>query len=308
VRVSLRQLQIFAAIADSGSTVAAGRRVALSQSAASGALSELERMLGAPLFDRVGKRLVLNDDGRALLPRARALLDSATGLEQDFGVDSGAPSGTRRLRLAASTTIGNYLLPPLIASYRRKSPETRVDVQVGNTREASEAVTRLEVDLGLIEGASRERDLVVEPWIVDELVIVAAPGHPLLRDPRSSGSRRLGIRALRDVPWLLREPGSGTREAVEQALLPHLHQWHDETLLGSTEAIMQGAAAGLGFACLSRYAVRDLVALGRLRVVNTTLPRITRHLYLIRHRAKELTARLQAFAEHCQTDRQPDLE
>jgi DNA-binding transcriptional LysR family regulator len=225
------------------------------------------------------------------------LLDGAGGLERDFGIDAEAQGSRTRLRLAASTTIGNYLLPPLIAGYRRKWPDTHVDVRVGNTREASESVARLETDLGLIEGACREREVLAEHWITDELVIVAATAHPLMR-----GSRRLGVEALRRVPWLQREPGSGTREAVEQALLPHLHQWHDETQLGSTEAILQGAAEGLGFACLSRYAVRDLIALGRLKIANTTLPRLTRHFYLIRHRGKELTQSLRGFAEHCRSE------
>jgi DNA-binding transcriptional LysR family regulator len=292
MRLTLRQLLVFSAVAETGSTVAAAQRLALSQSAISGALGELERMLGATLFDRVGKRLLLNDRGRAMLPRARVLLDGASGLERDFGRDA-VGAGSVQLRLAASTTIGNYVLPALIARFEKKWPGARIDVQVGNTRDASEAVARLEVDMGLIEGACREREVAAEPWVTDELVIVAAAHHPLL------GSRKLSVQALREAPWLQREPGSGTREAVEQALLPHLHQWRNETQLGSTEAIMQGAAAGLGLACLSRFAVQDLIALGRLRLVKTTLPRLTRHFYLIRHRRKQPTRSLEAFAGFC---------
>jgi DNA-binding transcriptional LysR family regulator len=298
MRLTLRQYLIFTAIADAGSTTAAGSRLALSQSATSGALNELENLLGAQLFDRVGKRLVLNDNGRSLLPQARALLDSARDIEAQFGLCSavdGQEAMATRLRIGASTTIGNYLLPALVASYLRAWPAAGVDVQIGNTRDVAASVTRLEVDLGLIEGPCREADVRVVPWREDDLVIVCAPTHPLVQ----SGGHRVPLKGLRQTRWLLREAGSGTREATEQALLSHLHQLDGEMLLGSTEAIKQAAAEGLGLACLSLCAVQDLLTLGRLVVLKTTLPRLTRRLYLIHHRRKQFSANLQRFVTHC---------
>ena len=298
MRLTLRQLLIFTAVADAGSTTAAGQRVALSQSATSGALNELESLLGAQLFDRVGKRLLLNDNGRSLLPQARALLDGAQDIESQFGLGAAAAGQdvmATRLRIGASTTIGNYLLPPLVASYLRAWPAAGVDVQIGNTRDVAASVTRLEVDMGLIEGPCREAELRVAPWREDDLVIVCAPTHPLAQH----GTQRVPLKALRQTRWLLREPGSGTREAVEQALLSHLHQLDGEMLPGSTEAIKQAAAEGLGLACLSHCAVEDLLTLGRLVVLETTLPRLTRRLYLIHHRRKRFSANLQRFVAHC---------
>src|SRR6185295_12839074 len=151
MRLTLRQLLIFAAVAETGSTTAASERVSLSQSATSAALKELEKVLGARLFDRVGKRLILNDNGRTLLPQARAALDTASGIESEFSAGT-----TVNLRIAASTTIGNYLLPQLIASFRKNHPQARFEVQIQNTRHASAAVSRFEVDMGLIEGPSHE--------------------------------------------------------------------------------------------------------------------------------------------------------
>lgn len=152
MRLTLRQLQIFTAVADTGSTTAAAQRVALSQSATSGALNELESLLGAQLFDRIGKRLLLNDCGRTLLPQARALLDGVQEIESQFRVGSAnaaaAPLVTR-LRVGASTTIGNYVLPALIAGYEKVWPGAAVDVVIGNTRDVAASVTRLEVDLVL---------------------------------------------------------------------------------------------------------------------------------------------------------------
>jgi DNA-binding transcriptional LysR family regulator len=303
MRLTLRQLHIFTAVADTGSTTAGGLHVSLSQSATSGALNELEALLSARLFDRVGKRLVLNDTGRALLPQARALLDGAQGIEHQFGISTNTRDGAKssqgiatQLRVGASTTIGNYLLPALMASHLRASPATGIDVTIGNTSDIATAVARLAVDVGLIEGPCHEPELRARPWLEDELVIVCAASHPLVRaDPAA----RVVLKALRQQRWLLREPGSGTREAVEHALLPHLHQWEHPMQLGSTEAIKQAAAEGLGLSCLSRCAVEDLLTLRRLVLVNTTLPRLTRRFYLIQHRQKQFSAGLQSFVAHC---------
>ena len=300
MRLTLRQLLIFTAVADTGSTTAAGERVALSQSATSGALNELESLLGAQFFDRIGKRLLLNDNGRALLPQARALLDGAHEIESQFGLGNAqattAPLITR-LRVGASTTIGNYVLPALIAGYAKAWPGAAVDVVIGNTRDVAAGVTRLEVNIGLIEGPCHEAELRVTPWLQDELVIVAAPTHALLQ---GGAQARVSLKALRQASWLLREPGSGTREAVEQVLLPHLHHLNGNMQPGSTEAIKQAAAEGLGLACLSLCAVQDLVTLGRLVVLRTTLPRLTRRFYLIQHRQKRLSGNLQRFVAHCE--------
>jgi DNA-binding transcriptional LysR family regulator len=297
MRLTLRQLLIFAAVAETGSTTAASHRVSLSQSATSAALNELEKVLGARLFDRVGKRLILNDNGRTLLPQARAALDAASGIESEFSVGTTqASTPPINLRIAASTTIGNYLLPQIIASFRKTHPQARFEVQIHNTRHASAAVGRFEVDMGLIEGPAHEPDVFAEPWIEDELAILSSPQHPLALE-----NQRVNLKALRQASWLLREPGSGTREAVEQALRPHLVQLSEDIQVGSTEAIKQAVAAGLGLTCLSLTATRDVIALGRLKVLETTLPRLVRTLYLIHHRHKQLSAGLARFMAHCRS-------
>jgi DNA-binding transcriptional LysR family regulator len=296
MRITLRQLAIFTAVADAGSTTAAAGRVALSQSATSAALNELEAVLEARLFDRVGTRLVLNDTGRGLLPQARAVLDGAAGIEREFGA-SGAHGAPAPLRVGASTTIGNYLLPSVVAAWRRMQPDAVVDVHIANTGAIAAAVARLELDVGLIEGPCHEAEVIARPWREEELAIVCAPSHPLLRgDP----ARRLNVAALRQADWLLREPGSGTREAVEQALQPHLHQLREGLRFGGTEAIKQAAVEGLGLTCLSLFAVQDLVALGRLVRVQTTLPRLVRRFWLVHHRRKQFSRSLAAFIDFCQ--------
>jgi len=210
LHLTLRQLEIFTAVAHSGSTVAAAPVVALSQSATSAALQQLESGLGTPLFERAGRGLVLNDAGRALLPQALALLEQARAIEQAFGAQgAGLPV---RLRVAASTTIGSYVLPRVLAALARSHPQVSVDLHIGNTREVAEAVQVLQADLGLIEGATHWPGLETAPWLRDELVLVAAPDDPLVQAARQ---RPLGVVALRGARWLLREQGSGTREMVD---------------------------------------------------------------------------------------------
>lgn len=296
MHVTLRQLQIFRAIALSGSTTAAALSVPLSQSAASAALNELERILSARLFDRVGKRLLLNDRGRALLPTALAVLDGARNLETAFL--SADHASFVDLHLFASTTVGNYILPRLLARYRERVPAAQLQLQIGNTREVVTAVREFDADLGLIEGPCHAPDIVVLPWLEDELVIVAAPTHPLAKAAKRA---KLTTQQLSQSCWLLREPGSGTREAVEQALLPHLVDVPSTMTLGSSESIKNAVAEGLGLSCLSRYVVQDLAAAGRLSVLGTRLPRLTRRFTIIHHRRKLLSDSLRGFIDHCRS-------
>ena len=295
MHVTLRQLQIFRAIALSGSTTAAAQSVPLSQSAASAALNELERILNARLFDRVGKRLLLNDEGRALLPTALAVLDGARNLETAFL--SANHAKLVDLHLFASTTIGNYILPRLLARFRDLMPGAQVQLQIGNTRDVVTAVRDFAADLGLIEGPCHASDIVVVPWLEDELVIVASPMHPLAKAAKRGS---LSAKQLSQACWLLREPGSGTREAVEQSLLPHLVNIQSTMTLGSSEAIKNSVAEGLGVSCLSRYVVQDLAAANRLSVLRTRLPRLTRRLTIIHHQRKLLSDSLRGFVAHCQ--------
>ena len=295
LHLTLRQLEILCAVAQSGSTVAAAELVALSQSATSAAVQQLEQGLGAALFERVGKRLALNDAGRAMLPQALALLEQARSMEQAFGARS--EEFPVRLRVAASTTIGTYALPPVLAQLAISHPRVRVDLQIANTREVGEAVQALEVDMGLIEGTSHWPGLEVQPWLPDELVIVAAPNHPLALQSRRTPA---DVALLRQAPWLLREQGSGTREMVEHALLPHLQQLPAAATLGSSEAIARCVAQGLGISCLSRVLVDALVQTGALQVLPTTLPRMWRHFSLVQRAGKWRSPAFNAFVQACE--------
>lgn len=288
MRLTLRQLQIFRGVAQTGSTAAAAGRISLSQSAASAAINELERLLELQLFDRIGKRLQLNDNGRALLPQALALLDGVGWIER-WALDREAHIGT--LRIGASTTIGNYLLPAILAGFRNSLPETArqgwyVQVAIANTARITEQVAAFELDLGLIEGPSHQPALIVQPWLEDELVVVAAAHDPIVPRRRQ---RPITLEALRAATWLLREPGSGTHEIINQLLIPYLHRLRPGIEFGNPEAIKRAAASGLGITCLSRCVVADLLKSGVLVAPPTELPHLTRRFYLVMHEQKKRT-------------------
>jgi len=200
LHLTLRQLQIFVAVARSGSTSAASADIALSQSAVSAAVLELERLLSVTLFDRTGKRLVLNANGRALLPRAQALLEGAHAIER-IAQETGTQ--LQSLRIGASTTIGSHVVPRLLSRLLGTAPAAAESwqsmVTIGNTAEICARVAAFELDVGLIEGTSHEAALQVHPWVRDEMVVVgsALKGRP---------AARMGVRDLRDAVWLLREP------------------------------------------------------------------------------------------------------
>ena len=288
MRLTLRQLDVMVAIARTGSTTEAGKQLSLSQSAVSAALGELESQFDTKVFDRVGKRVVLNDCGRLLLPRALAVLDQMREIEHLFEDGAGA------LRVGASTTVGNYMMPSVLGAFQRRWPMTRIELEVGNTREVVDAVAAYRVDIGFIEGPCHHPELTVHAWMDDELCVVAAPSHPAAL----AGAPPAALAAAR---WILREPGSGTRDIVESILLPHLGVFASTMHLGNSEAIKRAVAEGMGVSCLSLRVVQDWLDNGRLQRVDAGLPRLRRTLFRIHPRRKVLSVPLQRFVEHCGT-------
>ncbi|MHB8822467.1 MAG: LysR substrate-binding domain-containing protein, partial [Pseudomonadaceae bacterium] len=205
---TLRQMQVFSAIARLESVSRAAESLSLSQSATSTSLAELERQSGCLLFDRAGKRLALNALGQQLLPQAVALLDQARAIEDLLN----GKSGFGALAVGATLTIGNYLATLLIGGFMQRHPDCRVKLHVHNTAHIVQQIAQHDLDLGLIEGNCQNPDLIVEPWVEDELVVFCAPQHPL-------ASRGIvDLDELAREAWILREQGSGTRLAFDQAM------------------------------------------------------------------------------------------
>jgi DNA-binding transcriptional LysR family regulator len=256
MQITLRQLEIFAAVSQEGSVTGAANRIGLSQAATSQALAELENQLRYRLFDRNGRRLKQNAAGRELLPDAIAVIDRARDIER------GARSSSFEVRLCASLTVGNYMLPPLIGRFARRFPGACFQMAVGNTDHVVTAVRQLESDVGWVEGIASDPQLHSFPWREDRLVIIAAPGHPL-------AGRKATAQALADASWVLREKGSGTREVFEQAIAGRFSLGHIPLELGSIGAVKRAVGAGAGLSCISRSTIDLELKAGQLALVHT---------------------------------------
>ena len=289
MRYTLRQLQVFLATARAENITRAAESLSMSQSAASGALRDLEQQFDIALFERAGKLLRLNEVGRLLLPRAEGLLEQAEALERVLA--GGAGGGA--LRVGATLTIGNYLAVGIMARYMADTPGARVLLEVDNTAHIAEAVLHFRLDVGLVEGEFHHPELEVTPWRDDELTVFCAPEHPL------AGQGSLSDADLRAATWILRETGSGTRQTFERAmhgLLPGLNVLLE---LQHTEAIKRAVEAGLGIGCLSRVTLAEAFRRGSLVPLAVPHRDFSRQFYFVLHRQKYRSPGIERWLSLC---------
>ena len=289
MRYSLRQLEVFLATARYENVTRAAETLAMSQSAASGSLKELERQFDMKLFDRLGKRLQLSELGQQLRPQVESLLEQARSLELALtGEDV-----VGRLEIGATLTIGNYIAVNMIADFRQKNARSDIILRVANTETIAKQVAGFELDMGLIEGELQHPDLDIVHWRRDELVVFAAPNHPL------STSTALSDQDLLTLPWIVREPGSGTRQAFDRAMQGILTDLHIGMELQHTEGIKRAVEAGLGVGCLSQICVAEAFKRGSLVPLKVPGRDFRREWYLITHRDKFHSAALKRWLTLC---------
>ena len=289
MRYTLRQLEVFLAVARSESVSRAADELGMSQSAVSGALADLERQFDIRLFDRIGKRLQLSALGRSLRPRGDALQDQARALEHAFAKQN----EIGLLRVGATLTIGNHVAVPLMAEFMRAYPGSRVQLEVANTLEISRKVHNFEIDVGLVEGELNDPALRVTRWRNDELVVFAAPGHAYAKKEALDDDDLLATR------WIVREPGSGTRQAFEHAMHGLLPDLEIALELQHTEAIKSAVEAGLGLGCVSRIAVAEAFRHGTLVPLNVPHRNFRRQFFFVLHEEKYQSSGLQNWMELC---------
>lgn len=289
MKFTLRQIAVFVAVARHESVSRAALALSLSQSATSTALGELERLYSTQLFDRVGKSLRLNELGQSLLPQAVELIDRA----QAMATVLEGRAGFGQLRIGATLTIGNYLATLIVADYLQRHPQSSAVLQVHNTATIVAAVAAYEIDVGLIEGDCRHPDLVVEPWVEDELAVFCAPTH------RLAGRARASLAELAAESWIVREAGSGTRETLDRALRAHHCAPTVRLELEHTEAIKRAVECGLGIGCVSRLALREAFRRGSLIAIATPELDLRRNFQFVWQRRKFQSAGMREFVALC---------
>jgi LysR family transcriptional regulator, transcriptional activator of the cysJI operon len=254
------RLRVFRAVARHLNFRIAAEELLLTQSAVTQQIKALESELDIPLFDRAGGRVSLTTAGAALLPFANQLAVLAEEARQAVAATAGTQVG--RLALGASQTIGQYLLPKLIAGFLKENPKMEISVMGGNTQTILEALVDHRVQLCLIEGPAMRRDVRVEPFMEDHMVCVVPAGHEW-------ADEEVDVKALQQATLLTRELGSGSRRIVEQALEQagvEVKKLRPAMTFDSTEGLLSAVEAGLGIAFVSRWAVRNQLALGTLKL------------------------------------------
>ena len=253
----LHALELLVAVAQTGSLGRAAARLGISQPTASSRMRTLERRLGLPLLQRATTGSQLTAAGVLVTDWATSVLEQADILSEGIAALKSQLQGD--LRIAASLTLAEHLLPGWLMAMRTHYPQVHVGLRVANSRLVVQAVRQGEVELGFIEGPWTPSDLRSLPVARDRLVVVTAPDHPWTRRRRPVTGEELATTQL-----LLREAGSGTRETLERALRP----WHGPSVplleLGSTAPLRTAAAGGAAPAVLSDLAVHDDLAAGRL--------------------------------------------
>lgn len=259
MKFTLRQLAIFEATARLGRLTLASEEQAISQSAASQAVTELERQMALALFERRGRELVLTPAGRDRLPQVRLILSGCQRLAEGSGDDL-----VGQLRIAASTTIACYVIPAVLARLTGQYPGIRPAVDIQNTRGVLQQLETGQAQIGLIEGPAVHDYLQIRRWQEDRLALFVTRNHPLATEKQVSPEQ------LETLDWIVREPGSGTREVFDTAMQAVGIQPRIRLTLSRQEAIKQAVLSGLGAGCLSRLSL-DADGSGRFVPLNTDL-------------------------------------
>ncbi len=290
MKYTLRQLEIFLAAAHFQSISKAAEKLFMSQSAASESLKTLEAQFEVQLFDRIGKTLRLNEFGHSVRPLAQALLDQA----EDFESAMRKHSVVGNLKIGATLSIGNYLAINLFAEFMERHPDSEPTLHVANSTEIQRMIHNFELDVGLVEGEVLDTDLESMFWRKDELQVFCSPSHPLAK------KGRLDIQDIESVSWVVRETGSGTRQAFDWAMRAHLSKLNLRLELQHTEAIKRAVEANLGIGCLSSVTLQEAFKRGSLVPIALPDHDLRRNFYLVLHKRKYRSAGIQQWIHLCQ--------
>ena len=296
--MDIRRLEIFAKVAELGSFSRAAEALFLTQPTISEHVRALEDELGVQLLDRLGRGATPTRAGQLLLGYARRMLTLSREAHQALERFQGRMSG--ELVVGGSTIPGEYVLPALIGQFKAKYPDISISLLIGSTRQVSDWLEEGRVEVGVVGAKPASRALEAKELMSDEIVVVVPAGH-------SWAARRMTTLAdLQKEPMIVRERGSGSREAIEHAL-------HEAGLslagmrvvgeMGSTQAIKQAVRAGVGIALISRRAVEDECRAGLLACVKVKDLRVARAFHLVMHRDRTRSPLAQAFVEFVESQR-----
>ncbi|MFQ6013992.1 MAG: selenium metabolism-associated LysR family transcriptional regulator [Anaerolineae bacterium] len=288
--MNLHRLQVFHAVARQLSFSRAAEELYTSQPNVSKHIRQLEQELGVRLFHRLGTRIALTDAGRIVFDYAQRIFELTEGVQRALAELEGLERGY--LRLGASSTPGVYLLPQALATFCQRYPNLEVILEVTNSQHVVEGVRAGELDLGFVGEYVEAAGLQVQPYVLDEVVLIAPADHPL------TDGRDVSPDDLRGETFIMREAGSGTSQIVEEAMARLGIQPHRTLELSGCEAVKRSVAAGLGVSFVSRYAIGLELAQGVLSVLEGPGLCLSRQLYIISRKDIRPTAAVLTFTAH----------
>jgi len=288
MKLTLRQMEIFLNVAREGHLTNVAKAMGLSQSAISMSIKELENILGNPLFDRINKKLILNEMGRSFEKEIAPIIKRLNDIEYEFKntVNKGM------VRVGASTTIVDYLMPPIICSYMNNYPDVKIGLKEGNTQQIAQLIKSGEIDVGFIEGIISDPEIIKEVIGIDELVVVTTD---------ISLNREVTIEEIKDRKWVLREKGSGTRDVFLDYIKDKVDAINIFLELGHTESIKSLLMNHRCLTCISKIAVQKDIINNRLIRVPVKDFECKRNFFMIYHKDKYQSELFEKFTYFAKT-------
>lgn len=284
------KLKVFCTVAETKSFSKTSEIIHLTQPAVSLQIQALEEIYETKLFDRSSSFINFTPSGEILYKYAKDILNLYAEAEKEIGKITGLIKGS--ITIGASTTIGNYVLPTLIADFRKKHPKIKINVFIGNTKRIVDLLNSGGVDIGLVEGETLKHKMKTDPIITDELTFIVPPFHPWAK------KKVVSILEVTKEPFILREEGSGTRQMIEKYLSSHGINTGDMRIalvLGSTESIKEAVESGMGISIVSKWAARKEVKYGSLKLITPKEEKILRNFSLIRQKSAVLSHAVDEF-------------
>jgi len=285
--MQIEELWTFLTVCELKNFTHTAEKLSMSQPTVSLHIKNLEQEFQTTLLQRSSKKLSITPTGELLYERAKQMLQIFESAKQQIAAHHHTIQG--ELKIGASYTIGEYILPMILAGLKKHHPHLSLQITIGNTKEIVEHVKLLQVDVGLIEGTTNEKDLRVTPFMEDELVIVSSKMHPL------AGQQRITISQLQNEEWIIREVGSGTGEYLQHVFNQHGLKVRSLTTISSTQGIKESVIHNLGIALLSKNTIQRELQLGVLHAFELETKPFIRTFSIVNSPIMEHRQNLQAF-------------
>lgn len=287
--MTIRHLKIFIAVCDYGKMSLAAEKLFMAQPSVSQVIAEIEQHYGVKVFERLSKKLYLTEAGENLLKYARHIVSSFEEMEESLLNNSSNIS----LKIGATITVGTCVLNDILHDFKLKKPNISTKIYVENTNVIEEMILKSTLDLGIVEGIIKSRDIITIPIVPDELILVCPPSHAF------SSLEEISAEELDNQDFILREEGSGTRELFEKKIENMDITINKKWVCNNSEAIKNAVISGQGLTVISQMLVRKEIEEKKLHRIKINDLKLTRNFYLAYHKNKYLSDNLKSFISAC---------